>query len=240
MNLIRLINVATAGWRTAVPPDERIDLLDQVDAWSREQRRSRGPMKLSVQGRRLIQSFEGLALTAYRDPPNPDPTKQLWSIGYGHQLGAGPQWAGKKITIAEAERLFDSDVATREAAVSWMAPTDVPHRFDAMVSLAYNIGTGEKAFPSSTVRRLHNAGDFAGAADAFRLWNKSGGAVNANLVARREKERTVYLNGYGQTFVPPGPTSPAAPAASSAGARTAGMFGIALVIVALAAARSFR
>lgn len=165
-------------------------------------------MKLSEQGRRLLQGFEGLALTAYPDPPNPDPAKQLWSIGYGHQLGAGPQWKGTKITQAEAERLFDQDVASREAAVSWMAPTDVQHRFDSMVSLAYNIGLAESRFPTSTVRRLHNAGDFQGAADAFRLWNKSGGAVNPVLVTRRDKERAVYLGGYGTTYVPPGPTSP--------------------------------
>lgn len=171
-------------------------------------------MKLSEQGRRLLQGFEGLKLTAYRDPPINNPAEQLWSIGYGHQLGKGPQWAGKTITLAEAERLFDQDVSTREAAVSWMAPTDVQHRFDSMVSLAYNIGLAESRFPGSTVRRLHNLGDFQGAADAFRMWNKSGGAVNPVLVARREKERAVYLGGYGQTYVPPGPTSspPAPPA----------------------------
>jgi lysozyme len=204
-------------------------------------------VKLSEQGRRLIQGFEGLMLTAYRDPPNPDPAQQLWSIGYGHQLGKGPQWQGQTITRAEAERLFDQDVTSREAAVSWMAPTDVAHRFDAMVSLAYNIGVGgeapPKGFAGSTVRRLHNAGDFAGAADAFRMWNKSGGAVNPVLVTRRDKERTVYLHGYGQTFTPPGPTSPAAPAAPVASSGSGGaraLAGIALVAVAVFFARSFR
>jgi lysozyme len=202
-------------------------------------------MKLSEQGRRLLQGFEGLMLTAYRDPPDPNPADQLWSIGYGHQLGKGPQWEGTTITRAEAERLFDQDVSTREVAVSLHAPTDAAHahRFDAMVSLAYNIGLGSatKGFIGSTVRRLHNAGDFAGAADAFRMWNKSGGAVNPVLVNRREKERAVYLHGYGQTFTPPGPTSPAAPAApvASSGSGRA-LAGLALVAVAVAFARSFR
>ena len=202
-------------------------------------------MKLSEQGRRLLQGFEGLMLTAYRDPPIPDQAEQLWSIGYGHQLGKGPQWEGTTITRAEAERLFDQDVSTREAAVSLYAPTDAAHghRFDAMVSLTYNIGVGKgtKGFVGSTVRRLHNAGDFAGAADAFRLWNKSGGAVNPVLVSRREKERTVYLHGYGQTFTPPGPTSPAAPApVASSGSSTRALAGLALVALAVAFARSFR
>ena len=171
-------------------------------------------MRLSEQGRRLLQGFEGLSLTAYRDPPTSDPAEQLWSIGYGHQLGKGPQWAGKTISREEADRLFTQDVASREDAVSLLAPTDNQARFDAMVSLAYNIGLGETRFPSSTVRRLHNLGDYQGAADAFRLWNKSGGAVSPVLVSRREKERGIYLYGYGQVYTPPAPSSPTPPPAT--------------------------
>jgi hypothetical protein len=39
VNLIQIIQIATVGWRTAVPPEERIALLDQVDAWVCDQRR---------------------------------------------------------------------------------------------------------------------------------------------------------------------------------------------------------
>jgi hypothetical protein len=38
MNIVRVLSIATMGWRTAVPPKERLELLDQVDAWSKEQR----------------------------------------------------------------------------------------------------------------------------------------------------------------------------------------------------------
>ena len=180
--------------------------------------------RLSEAGRRLLQGFEGLSLSAYRDPPIANAADQLWSIGYGHQLGKGPAFSGRSITRDDAERLFDADVASRESAIALGTPTDVPHRFDALVSLAYNIGAG--AFAESTVRRLHNAGDFAGAADAFRMWRKSGGEVNPVLVARREKERAVYLNGYAPFSAPPAP-APAAPGASgedgSGGAMLAGV-----------------
>ena len=47
--------------------------------------------------------------------------------------------------------------------------------FDALVSLAYNIGAGALA-GSSIIRKL-KAGDKLGAANAFRLYNKSGGQV---------------------------------------------------------------
>lgn len=38
MNLLRFISVASLGWRTAVPPEERLKQLDQLDKWSAEQR----------------------------------------------------------------------------------------------------------------------------------------------------------------------------------------------------------
>lgn len=164
-------------------------------------------MRLSDNGVRFIQGEEGLSLTAYPDPLllkvngtwNP---KQLWSIGYGHQLPAGKVWAGTTITRAEADAYFDQDRVSREAGVSLLTPNATAQQFDAMVSLSYNIGLGDLTrvhdggFATSSVQRLHNARDYAGAADAFRLWNKSAGAVNPVLVARRDRERNVYLNGY--------------------------------------------
>lgn len=148
-------------------------------------------MQLSPNGRRLIQTFEQLSLTAYPDAAG-------YSIGYGH-YGARP---GDTITREEAERLFNQDVAKYEYAVSLTTPRATQDQFDAMTSLTYNIGTA--GFAKSTVARLHNLGDFAGAADAFRMWNKSQGKVLPVLTRRREKERAVYLSGHGSPYgVPP-------------------------------------
>jgi GH24 family phage-related lysozyme (muramidase) len=60
-----------------------------------------------------------------------------------------------------------------------------------MVSLAYNIGLGNYA--TSTVLKRHKAGQYAGAANAFLLWNKAGGKVLPGLVLRREDERSLYM-----------------------------------------------
>lgn len=158
-------------------------------------------MQLSTNGRKLIQSFEGLSLEAYPDADG-------YSIGYGHFLGKDPALKSRVITKDEAERLFDQDVVKYETAVSLSTPSATQPQFDAMTSLAYNIGTA--GFAKSTVARLHNAGDHQGAADAFRMWNKSQGAVHPGLVARRERERTVYLSGgYSYSNAPnPAPTLP--------------------------------
>lgn len=161
-------------------------------------------MRLSEQGRKLLQSFEGLSLKAYPDGPG-------YSIGYGHH---GAQ-AGQTITRAEAEALFDADVQRFENAVSLSAPAMSQHQFDAMVSLAYNIGTG--GFSGSTVLQRHRMGDYAGAADAFRMWNKSMGQVHQGLVDRRERERHVYLYGYAPYSGAPSvtPVSPPSSAVAS-------------------------
>ena len=187
-------------------------------------------MKLSADGLKLIQSFEGLSLTAYRDASG-------WSIGYGH-FGAKP---GQTITRAEADRLFAADCIKYEAAVSLVTPAAKQHEFDAMVSLCYNVGTGDTknrdgGFAGSTVARLHNMGDRQGAADAFRMWNKSEGKVNPTLVQRREKERAVYLNGYAPfTGGLPEPAKPAPVASSgSSGSKAlASGAGLALLVMGL-------
>jgi lysozyme len=181
-------------------------------------------MKLSPNGRARIQRTEGLSLTAYPDTKDKNGV-QLYSIGYGH-LGAKK---GDVITRAEAERLFDADVAKYELIVSVTTPVATQAEFDAMVSLAYNIGTA--GFAGSTVARLHNARDRAGAADAFRMWNLSDGSVNPNLVARREVERGLYLYGYDYTA----PRQPAKPKPAPLPlAASMGGLGLAVAVAALA------
>lgn len=165
-------------------------------------------MQLSTNGRKLIQSFEGLSLKAYPDADG-------YSIGYGHFLGKDPALKSRVITREEAERLFDQDIVKFETGVSLAAPRATEPEFDAMVSLAYNIGV--EGLRGSTVLRLHNAGDKQGAADAFRLWNKSRAkpgaplTVNPVLVKRREQERSVYLSGGYSYSNDPGPATPLPP-----------------------------
>jgi GH24 family phage-related lysozyme (muramidase) len=132
----------------------------------------------------LIKSFEGLRLKAYRCPAG------VPTIGYG-ATGPGVR-IGMTWTEDEAHARLVADVARFEQAVA--KALTVPaneNQFAAMVSLAFNIGTG--GFARSSVLRRHNARDFTGAADAFLLWNKGGGRVLPGLVRRRKAERDLYL-----------------------------------------------
>jgi lysozyme len=146
------------------------------------------PREVSTEGRALIQQFEGLSLTAYLCPAG------KWTIGYGHTDGVQP---GDKVTKAHADNLLRADLMSYGAAVDEAlgACEANQHEFDAMVSLAFNVGiTG---FRGSTVLRLHRQGDRQGAARAFGMWNKA--MVNGRLqempglTRRRAAETAFYL-----------------------------------------------
>lgn len=132
-------------------------------------------------GLQLIKSFEGCRLQAYDDGTG------VWTIGYGHT----PATPGQIITQDDAEALLRSDLRWAETCVNtWVARNATPNQFAAMVSLTFNIGCG--AFQSSSVLRLFNEGDDAGAAAAFALWNQANGQVLEGLVRRRAAEAALF------------------------------------------------
>lgn len=137
----------------------------------------------------LMHSFEGCRLEAYPDPGSRD--GHPWTIGWG---STGPGIAkGVVWTQAQADERFARDLNEKYGAAVDKMLGDSPttqSQFDAMVSLAYNIGTG--ALQKSTVMRRHKAGDFAGAADAFAMWVKNDGKVMRGLVRRRLAEADLY------------------------------------------------
>jgi lysozyme len=165
--------------------------------------------EVSTEGRALIQEFEGLSLTAYLCPAG------RWTIGYGHTDGVQP---GDRITKAHADSLLSADLVSYGEAVDAAlgACEATRHEFDAMVSLAFNVGIA--GFKGSTVLRLHRQGDRQGAARAFGMWNKT--MVNGRLqevpglTRRRAAETAFYLTPEApaaqdmpQAVAPPMPTS---------------------------------
>ncbi|AOE32471.1 TPA: lysozyme [Klebsiella pneumoniae] len=149
-------------------------------------------MQISNNGIALIKRFEGCRLTAY---PDPGTGGGPWTIGYGWtgKVDGKPIKPGMKIDDATADRLLRTGVVSFDQAVSKMLKVSVTqNQYDALVSLAYNIGT--RALSTSTLMKKLNAGDVKGAADAFLSWNRSGGKVMAGLTNRRKAEREVFLS----------------------------------------------
>lgn len=144
-------------------------------------------MQTSNAMRMLIEGFEGCRLEPYQDSVG------VWTIGYGH-TGEDCYAGCDPISQQQADQLLAADLQRFEAGVTHMASQATSQQqFDAMVSFAYNLG--ETALRGSTLLRLHNAGDYAGAAQQFGRWNHAGGRVLAGLTRRRAAEAAVYANG---------------------------------------------
>jgi lysozyme len=132
---------------------------------------------------KLIESFEGLELSAYQDSVG------VWTIGWGHTKGVK---RGQKITRAQAEAFLREDLENAADGVEKALKVDVgDNEFGACVSLAFNIGVG--AFAGSSIARNINRNKFQAAADSFLLWNKADHKVLAGLTRRRQAERKLFL-----------------------------------------------
>ncbi|MFI8417708.1 lysozyme [Serratia sp. NPDC078593] len=144
-------------------------------------------MKTSKYGRKLIKEFESLQLEAY---PDPGTGGKPFTIGWGHTRGVN---SGDKITEAQAEIFLDEDLAVFELTVNTAINRPLAqNQFDAMVSLAFNIGG--KNFAQSTLVKKFNAGDTQGAADEFKRWKFANGEEMRGLVRRRAAERELFLS----------------------------------------------
>lgn len=139
--------------------------------------------RTSQKGVDLIKSFEGLSLSAYRDPVG------VWTIGYGTTSGIK---SGMRISQSQAESYLKQDLARFENAVKSNVKVSLnSDQFSALVSFAYNVGEG--ALASSTLLRMLNQSDYQGAADQLLRWNKGDGVELAGLTRRRKAERAMFL-----------------------------------------------
>lgn len=133
-------------------------------------------------GWELIKRFEGCILTAYTCPAG------RLTIGYG---STGPHVKpGMRITAEQADALLQDDLRRFEDYVAEHCGKTTDNQFAALVSFCFNVGEGN--LRTSTLRRLHLAGDYAGAQAQFSRWTRGGGKVLPGLVKRREAEAKLY------------------------------------------------
>ena len=137
------------------------------------------PKKLSEGGFKRLQKLEGFSATASR------PIKgDKLTVGYGHTAAVKE---GQTMTREEAAAQLEKDVKPFEKAVSNAVKVPLTQKqYDALVHLAFNIGTED--FKNSTVVKRLNAGDMEGAKAAWGRFVKAGGKTVKGLVNRREAE----------------------------------------------------
>ncbi|MGJ0302440.1 lysozyme [Aliarcobacter cryaerophilus] len=145
-------------------------------------------MKISAMGLELIKEFEGFSANAYLCPA------KIPTIGYGNTFYANGTKVklGEQISKTDAlellEKVVNKDFADKIFPLIKVKVSQ--NEFDAMVSLAYNIGVGN--FSKSTLLKKVNANDFDGASFEFLKWNKSGGKELLGLTRRRKREHDLF------------------------------------------------
>jgi len=155
-------------------------------------------MKTSPNGRKLIESFEGLILQSYDDYNDHivhqgDTVHGTLTIGYGHTSAAGDPsvFLGQEITQSDADRILGSDLGRVEQEVNTLVKVPLnQNQFDALVSFHFNTG----ALGHSSTLILLNEGKYSEAADHLLLYNKAGGKILAGLIRRRKAEQELFLS----------------------------------------------
>lgn len=140
-------------------------------------------LDISKNGIELIKKFEGCRLKAYRCPSG------ILTIGYGHTMGVTEDMT---ITQGVADTLLLEDLHNFVNKVNLLL---IEHnfvvnqnQFDALISFAFNCGTGAL---STCLSQVHNIYDLP---TRMILYNKSNGKVLAGLEKRRKAEIDLFNN----------------------------------------------
>lgn len=148
-------------------------------------------MKISNALFAKLKKREGFSAKPYNDPPG----STHWSIGYGHQIQPG-----ENLTLIDeptAANLLRKDLDTKygsEVNKNVHVPL-TQDMFDSLTDFTYNVGAGALGNIASNL----NKGDYKGAGERMKLYNKSLGKsgkleVNPVLTERRNDEASQLEN----------------------------------------------
>jgi lysozyme len=134
--------------------------------------------------------FEGLSLVPYLC------SAKVATIGYGATFYP----SSKKVTmqdapisLATAKWMFKETADKFAADVNKMIKANInQNQFNAIVSLAYNIGLAGLA-KSSLLKKVNANPSDPTITNSFMIWNKAGGKVLNGLTKRRAIEAKLYF-----------------------------------------------
>lgn len=164
---------------------------------------SQVPAPIGSPGRALIKHFEsclkrlsGGQIAAYLDPVG------IPTIGWGsiRDMETGePIKMGRRIDQGTADRWMELELDKDSRKVRDLVSVELEaHERDALVSFAYNCGSG--ALAGSTLLRKLNRGDREGAAKEFGRWVNAKGQRLPGLVRRRMAEAHLFRTGRLELF----------------------------------------
>lgn len=139
---------------------------------------------ITQQGLDLIKSFESFSPTVYICSGGKR------TNGWGHVLKEGDP---EVVTVEEANAILAKDLEVAECGVLRLISVPLSDgQFDALVSFAFNLGTG--ALQRSGLRQKVNREEFEDASKEFGKWVWAGGKKLKGLIRRRESERLLFLS----------------------------------------------
>lgn len=145
-------------------------------------------MQVSDNCLKIIREFEGFKSKPYLCPAG------VPTIGYGstrYANGTAVKLSDPPITEGQADEIMRDTLGQYVDAVSRYVTASInQNQFDALVDFAYNAGA--QNLRTSTLLKLLNKGDYAGAAAQFDVWVNGGGKKLPGLVRRRAAERELF------------------------------------------------
>lgn len=129
----------------------------------------------------LVTAWEGYKPMAYADPIG------RMAICWGHDDPGLIR--GTVYTRERCEALLQEDLSKHADALRCIKTPLTDGQAAAFTSFAFNVGA--RQFCASTLARLANAGNLAGACAQLSRWVYAGGKVFQGLVNRRKAEREV-------------------------------------------------
>lgn len=141
-------------------------------------------LKISSDGLKLLADYEGCRLEPYQCSAG------VWTDGIGNTTGVVP---GRSITPRQAAEGLIANVLHVEAELTRCLTVQPPQRvYDALVSLAFNVGTA-KLCSSNIVDRL-NERNWRAACRQLPRWTYVKGVFNQGLANRRAREMAWCLS----------------------------------------------
>lgn len=141
----------------------------------------------SLDGLKLIADYEGCRLQPYQCSAG------VWTDGIGNTSGVVP---GRTITERQAAQTLITNVQQVERALEKCVLQTMPQKvYDAVVSFAFNVGTGNAC--SSTLVKLLNQKRWSDACRQLPRWVYVKGVFNQGLDNRRAREMAWCLKGAG-------------------------------------------
>ncbi|MFD2058189.1 lysozyme [Mesorhizobium calcicola] len=196
-----------AGAQESVEPNELSSKLfaqvaqnSSVDGSNVEAPRELPPLALDI-----LMAFEGWS------SDEQDFGFDFCTIGYGHLIARKPcaevpdevAQYDPPISLEEGLALLKQDTVKARLTVAKLVTSDISdEQFGALVSFAFNVGTGPRGFSGSKMLRLLNDEEFNMAAKEFPKWIKIKDKVNGTLVTRRSCELDLFLETLSAPFRP--------------------------------------